>query len=321
MDWFQPATETVRKTRLVTIVILTHNQLDCTRKCIAAIAAYTDMPFELIVVDNASTDETVSYLENEVGERYPHLPLTILRNSENLGYAAGNNLGIRHGRGDCMVVMNNDVVATPGWLERLLDCALRDPGVGIVGPMTNWASGPQRVKDIAYCPETLQGLNEFAKAFSKGNAGKSQTHWRVVGFCMLVRREVFQKIGGFDPRFGVGNFEDDDFCVRAHLAGFKAQIAQDCFVHHFGGMSFKSSAVDYQHVLKTNWGLFCRKWGMPAETSLQPLYTISLKGIHFDPSRHYVPLDNPAPESHAARLSERGPLALPAPAAARVDGI
>jgi GT2 family glycosyltransferase/MoaA/NifB/PqqE/SkfB family radical SAM enzyme len=321
MDRFKPGAQAARKSRLVSIVILTHNQLDCTRKCIAALAAHTSVPFELIVVDNASTDETVSYLENEVGERYPRLSLTMLRNSENLGYAAGNNLGIRHGRGDCVVVMNNDVVATPGWLERLLDCSLRDPRIGIVGPMTNWVSGPQRVQDIGYCPNTLQRLNEFAQAFSERHAGKSRTHWRVVGFCMLIRREVFQTIGGFDPQFGVGNFEDDDFCVRAHLAGFQARIAQDCFVHHFGGMSFKSSTVEYRHVLRTNWALFCRKWGLPAETALQSRYTISLKGIRFDPSRHYVPLDHPVRESPAVRLSKRGPLAVPAPAAASVDGI
>jgi GT2 family glycosyltransferase/tetratricopeptide (TPR) repeat protein/MoaA/NifB/PqqE/SkfB family radical SAM enzyme len=302
IGWFRPSGEVIRKTRLVSIVILTHNQLDCTRKCIASISAHTAMPFELIVVDNASTDETVHYLENEVKDRYPHIPLTVIRNRENLGYAAGNNSGIQRCRGDYILVMNNDVVVTPKWLERLLDSAMDDAGIGIVGPVTNHVSGPQRVKDIAYRPETLQGLDEFARAFSEKNTGKRSAHWKVVGFCMLIHREVIRQIGGFDPRFGVGNFEDDDFCARAFLAGFKTRIAEDCFVHHFGGMSFKFSPVEYQQILNTNWILFCAKWGIPKQTPLRPSYTLPLQGVRFDHRRHYVPLGAAAGDCHAALM-------------------
>ncbi|GAI78574.1 unnamed protein product, partial [marine sediment metagenome] len=103
--------------------------------------------------------------------------------------------------------------------------------------------------------------------------------------------DVIEKIGGFDSKYGLGNFEDDDFCLRAVLAGFESWIARDCFVHHFGGVTFVGAGIDYRKSLLKNWEIFKRKWGIPEEINYGATYDMTevLRG-GFIPSRHYCPL-------------------------------
>ena len=83
---------------------------------------------------------------------------------------------------------------------------------------------------------------------------------RITGLCMLITGPCFRKVGCLDERFGIGNFEDDDYCVRARLAGFVCVIAGDVFVHHFGSQTFKALGVDYAALLEENKGKFLDKW-------------------------------------------------------------
>lgn len=108
---------------------------------------------------------------------------------------------------------------------------------------------------------------------------------------MLIKRAVVERIGGLDPRFGLGNFEDDDFSLRARLAGFESWIAEDCFVHHFGSRTFAGAKINYEESLRKNWSLFKRKWGIPEEVEYGTPYDLSqaIKG-GFQPLLHYCPL-------------------------------
>lgn len=251
---------------LTSLIVLVHNQVDYTRRCVDSVLAHTDRPFELILVDNASTDGTADYLaglRNRTGEWLRGV--RVLRNESNLGFAAGNNQGLAVARGRYLVLLNNDTVVTPGWLSRLQACARRKPRIGLVGPMSNCVSGPQQVQNAAYDADSLAGLEDYARDFAARHQNQAQPFWRVVGFCMLIKREVIDKIGGLDPRFGLGNFEDDDFSLRAAAAGFESWIAADCFVHHFGSRTFRAANIDYQASLDRNWDVFKRKWGLPAE--------------------------------------------------------
>jgi GT2 family glycosyltransferase/2-polyprenyl-3-methyl-5-hydroxy-6-metoxy-1,4-benzoquinol methylase len=232
------------------IIILTLNGLDYTKKCVDSIRKHTHCPHEIIFVDNASTDGTLTYLK-ELTESNQNCRL--IANNENRGFAAGNNQGIAASRGDYILLMNNDIVVTPGWLARMVSCVERDPRIGIVGPMSNSVSGPQLVKDVTYNLTDLDGLDDFAGEFSKRNAGKAKRFMRVVGFCMLIKRAVVDKIGGLDSRYGLGNFEDDDFSLRAALAGFESWMAKDCFIHHFGNRTFIDAKIDYHESLTKNW--------------------------------------------------------------------
>ena len=227
---------------VTSIVIVTHNQLEYTRKCLDSVRHLTDEPYELIVVDNGSTDGTVEYLRALGG-------LRLIANEANRGFPAAANQGIAAAAGDQVLLLNNDVVVTTGWLGRLLRALYSDPAIGLVGPCSNCVSGPQQV-ETRY--EGLADLDGFAWDWGKANAGVLVEVNRLVGFCLLIRRAVIEAIGLLDEQFGVGCFEDDDYTLRANRAGYRAVIAADAFVHHFGGRTFAASGVDFGALLDEN---------------------------------------------------------------------
>jgi GT2 family glycosyltransferase len=222
------------------------------------------------------------------GDRKSGVRVKIIKNKENLGFAAGNNQGMAAARGDYILLMNNDVVVTPGWLSRMVACSEKSPMIGIVGPKSNYVSGPQLVENVSYDTKDLNGLERYADEFAENNSGKATPCWRVVGFCMLIKRAVIDKIGGLDARYGLGNFEDDDFSLRARLAGYESRIAEDCFVHHFGNRTFLAAQIDYKKSLHKNWEIFKEKWGIPKNEPYGSSYDLSfLLKDGFIHSKHY----------------------------------
>ncbi|MFH1025066.1 MAG: glycosyltransferase, partial [Nitrospirota bacterium] len=93
----------------------------------------------------------------------------------------------------------------------------------------------------------------------------------------LAKKEVIRKIGGLDERFGSGNFEDDDFCIRASLSGYESRVAQDVYIHHTGSQTFKGIGIDYKKSLLNNWKLFKDKWGIPVDTPYEEGYDLPLQ--------------------------------------------
>ena len=298
---------------LTSIIILCYNQVNYTTACVQSILRHTSEPVELIFVDNGSTDGTRSYLDSLVsrtGDVTCHRPssitdIKIVRNDRNLGFAGGVNQGIREAAGDFILLLNNDVLVTPGWLGGLRACAARSTRIGLVGPMSNYVVGPQQVVDPHY---DVRKLDEYAVAFARKHAGRLIKVARVIGFCMLVRREVIDRIGGFDVTFGTGNFEDDDFCLRANIAGFDVVIAGDVFVHHFGSITFKGARMDYAAIMQENAGKFANKWRI--ELSAGGYNPLPILARPFDPAFHYFPLvsewSSKALLAESVRLFEHG---------------
>ncbi|HZU35715.1 MAG TPA: glycosyltransferase, partial [Gemmataceae bacterium] len=247
---------------LASIIILCHNQLDYTRLCLDSIFRYTRPAYELVLVDNASTDGTPAYLDEIAGlAGTPGGPqrVVVLRNETNRGFAAGCNQALAVARGRYLVFLNNDTVVTEGWLDGLVSWALHDwPHVGLVGPMSNHAPAPQQA---AADYLDLDGLPAFARWHRQDHSGKGMHVPRLTGFCLLVRREVLEQVGGLDESFGVGFFEDDDLCIRAAKAGFGLVLAQDVFIHHFGNRTFAGMRLDVERLLRDNFELFKAKWG------------------------------------------------------------
>lgn len=239
------------KQRLTSIVILTFNQLGYTKLCLESIRRYTPEPHELIVVDNASTDGTVEYLQGQTDVK-------LVLNRENKGFAKGCNQGIAAAAGDYVLLLNNDTIAAPRWLNNLITCMESDQSTGIVGPRSNYAKEPQYLR-VNYT--TIEEMLEFSKAFNKSS---DPAKWfeldMVVGFCMLIRRQVIDDIGLLDEQFGIGFYEDDDYCRRAKEKGFKIMCAGDTFVHHFGSRSFIGNYIDYNRLAQENWIKFQDKW-------------------------------------------------------------
>jgi len=273
---------------LTSIVIPVRNQFAHTRQCLQSIFSYTPEPFELVIVDNASTDGVVKYLEG-LADLHPRV--TLIRNSENLGFPIACNQGMSAARGDHILVLNSDTVVTEGWLRRLLRCLSSEPDVGVVGPVSNHVAGLQ-VVPVSY--GSLEEMHRFARERAWMYYGCYRDTFRVTGLCMLMRRDVVERIGGFDPRFSPGNYEDDDFCLRARIAGYRIKIALDVFIHHHGSMTFRGEGFDYEALMKRNLSLFLSKWELPLHLDLEGFYRDYAEGLArqpFDPRKHFVPLD------------------------------
>jgi GT2 family glycosyltransferase/tetratricopeptide (TPR) repeat protein len=278
------------------IVILAHNQLPDTQQCLASIEKHTTLPHELILVDNGSTDGTGKFFR---AYAMKHHHVRVILNRSNQGFSAGNNQALACAGADAIVLLNNDTVVTPGWLENMRGTLNLHPDCGLVGPVSNYVSGPQCVAaDYA----SLDQLPGFAAAWRADHAGQSAEAPRLVGFCLLLRRAVLEKIGGLDPQFGSGNFEDDDFCLRAAWAGFKLRIALDSFVHHTGSQTFKGAKIDYRASMERNWELFKTKWGLPKDAPLDKGYPLS--GLVLASSRLHQPLPKLG-RSHTSTLEGR----------------
>src|SRR5439155_7031567 len=131
-----------------------------------------------------------------------------------------------------------------------------------------------------------------AEQFAREHVGQISLTRRVIGFCLVIRREVIATIGGLDERFGTGHFEDDDYCIRAAIAGFKIAIVEDAFVHHVGGRTFAGARVDYTRAMRANWETFRAKWGIAPEHDVwkngYPIAT--LQAQPFQPEHHVCPL-------------------------------
>ncbi|MCC7424298.1 MAG: glycosyltransferase [Planctomycetaceae bacterium] len=239
-----------RNDGLTSIILVTHNQLDYTRHCLDSIRRFTDEPYELIVVDNGSTDGTPGFLRGSSDIR-------LIENADTRGFPAAVNQGLAVACGAQILLLNNDTVVTTGWLRRMLDGLRSDEQVGLVGPVSNSVSGPQQIP-VAYTQ--LHDLDGFAWDWGRSHHRQISDLDRLVGFCLLIDRKVIDAIGGLDERFGIGNFEDDDYCRRARKAGFRTIVALDSFVHHFGGRTFAASGIDFNGLMAQNQRLYEEKW-------------------------------------------------------------
>jgi predicted O-linked N-acetylglucosamine transferase (SPINDLY family)/GT2 family glycosyltransferase len=255
-DWFAQAPPVGDE--LASLIILCCNEVGYTRQCLESVLEHTRPPYELILVDNGSTDGTPAYLDKLRTRRGPQR-VEILRNASNRGFAAGCNQGLAAARGRYLVLLNNDTVVTAGWLDGLVNWSLHNwPKVGLVGAVTNYSRPPQQIP-VDY-PD-LGGLADFAARRRQQFAGQALPVDRLAGFCLLARREALNALGNFDEGFGLGFFEDDDLSVRAVRAGFGLLVALDVFVHHFGSRTFAALGVDCPAQLRANFGRFRDKWG------------------------------------------------------------
>jgi GT2 family glycosyltransferase len=278
ISWFTPQRE------LLSIVIPVHKDPEATRQCLESIVRHTHRPYEIIVVDNAADNETKGVLK-EFAQRLGNL--IVITNDANLGYPRACNQGIEAATGEYIAVMNNDVIVTPYWASRLLAAFAVDPQVGAVGPRTNYAVGPQRVETANY---TLAQLDHWAAGWHRDHAGNLTPTGRLIGFLVVLKRKLVDDIGGFDPLFGVGNFEDDDLSLRALLKGYKLVIAEDVFIHHHGSRSFGSIPQKYLRLMDTNGKLFAAKWGVRLDKgAYSPGDVLNQRG-RYGRAELYIPL-------------------------------
>jgi GT2 family glycosyltransferase/glycosyltransferase involved in cell wall biosynthesis len=268
---------TEKNTKL-SIVIPIYNQFIYTKKCIESIKENIKEIYELVLVDNASNDETKKQFSKTNDN------IKYFRNEINYGFPIAVNQGITKSIGDYILILNNDTVLTKESIERLIEIAESDPEIGIVAPISNEVSGLQKDENAKY--NSIEEMHKYAAEVREKNKGQILHFPRVAFLCTLIKREVIEKIGGLDERFTPGNFEDDDFCLRAQLAGYKTVIAKDVFIHHYGSKSFKADGAEaYRKRLEINRKKFVEKWGADPDE-------IWLKNKTIKPRQIYYPVDD-----------------------------
>jgi GT2 family glycosyltransferase/glycosyltransferase involved in cell wall biosynthesis len=237
----------------VSIVVLTWNQWKFTARCLDSLLKFTrDVDYELILVDNASVDETSELFERKI------VGATIIRNAENLGFSKACNQGAAVARGEYLLFLNNDVILTPGWLSALLGCAARFPQAGAVGSRIVQMDG--RLQEAGVVVWSDGSCMPYGLL---GNPSEPAYNFaREVTYCsacsLLVRRDAFEKLGGFDERYSPAYYEDVDLCLGLQQQGLRVMYEPSSLVFHYGSATAGSSrAVELQlknrEKLKQKW--------------------------------------------------------------------
>ncbi|MHC1682476.1 MAG: glycosyltransferase [Clostridiaceae bacterium] len=241
------------------IILLTYNNIEYTKQCIESIRQYTKKDsYELIVVDNNSSDGTRDWLKDQND-------IVIILNDKNLGFPKGCNQGIEIAKGDSILLLNNDTVVTANWLENLTTCLYSSKEIGAVGPVTNSSAYFQAI-ETKY--NSIEEMQLFAREFNKINKDKYEERLKLIGFCMLIKKEVIDKVGFLDEIFTPGNYEDDDYSIRIKKAGYKLILCKNTFIHHYGGASF-SITSEFKELLEKNEKKFLNKWGFTSRKNMR----------------------------------------------------
>lgn len=225
----------------IAITIPLYNQLHYTKQCLESIELQSQTPVRIIAVDNASSDGTDTYLAGLSG-------IDVISNSENLGCAGAWNQGVNAASSeDWLIILNNDVIVSPDWIEGLQKAAERW-SLDIISP---------GIREGAY--------NYDIESYAREYVSRMQTTIRqgaAHGICFMVHRRVFETIGTFDENFRIGQFEDKDFFLRAKRAGFRLGTVGCSFLHHYGSVtqdSLRKEKVVKPYVL-ANKAYFISKW-------------------------------------------------------------
>lgn len=243
------------------IIIPVWNMRKLTEQCVNSIIRHTKFPYRLIIVDNASENETRQYLEDL--KRRKDINVALIKNEENLGFAKAVNQGIRASDREYVCILGNDTIVMDNWLTEMIEVAEKDKKIGVVNPLSNHGSK----KPIG------KSWEDIARQIYEKNKGDYIETASATGFCLLIKREVIEKVGLLSEIYGLGYFEDTEYCIRVIRSGYKIAIAQGAYVVHLEHASFKK-IEDFGRLFKRNQKLFYNEFGR----SKRLLYILTGKG-------------------------------------------
>jgi len=216
---------------LVSIIILNYNGSMYLANCLGSVLKSSYDPFEIVLVDNASTDDSISIVK----ELFKDDRIVIIRNSSNMGFAEGNNVGAEYVRGDYLVFLNNDTKVEPRWLEELVKVMESDPKIGAAQSKLLMLNHDGRIIDSTGDFVDFYGV-AIQRDLGEEDVGQHENVEEVFsarGASMIVRHNVLKQVGGFDPDFVLG-CEDIDLCWRIRLRGYKVVYVPWSVVFHRG---------------------------------------------------------------------------------------
>jgi len=275
------------------VVTLTHNKRACTERCLMSFLDTAGTPWELVVVDNGSTDGTPEWLERfRAVAAQRDVPVTVIRNRTNAGCSTARNQGLAAATGECIAFVDNDVaLRSRNWLARLGAALSEEANAAAVGPKLVYPFAPYPVQCAGVAisrsgrvrfvgrgePRDAPGLNARREAQA------------LISACVLFRRRVLEEIGGFDEAFNPVEYEDLDLCYRARSRGYGLLYEPAVEMYHFesvttaGTPSLPNTSLIIRHGLlfKSRWRrMFENEAGPPdAETAWQQFRTPDLSEI------------------------------------------
>lgn len=236
----------------VSVVLLAYNHLDYTKQCYESLIAHTDgVDYELITVDNGSTDGTAEYFDS-----LPHKKK--LRFEENIGVDRAINRGLQLGEGTYLLNLSNDIVVTDHWLKNLVSIMESDERVAMAVPVCGFSSNHQQVK-LPY--ETLEQLHALADRRNRSNPRLWEDRMKLVTYTCLFRAKAIADAGWFDEEFNPGAYDDDAISFTLRRMGWRLILAGDTYVHHFGSVTFNAEYAKNNLPLR-NRALFLKKFGV-----------------------------------------------------------
>jgi len=262
----------------VVIIVLNWNGLNDTLECLESLSRLDYPVYEVMVVDNGSSDGSVSVIR----ERFPFV--TVIENGENLGYAGGNNVGLRYAlaRGtDYALLLNNDTEAAPDSLRLLVGAAEADPAVGIAGPTIYYYDQPQVIWSAGGAIDWRRGQTWMVGLDERDVAQFGQEPREVdfvTGCALLVKRAVLERAGLLDERF-FAYYEETEWCVRARRAGFKVVHVPRAHIWHKISPVARADSPVVHYYMTRNRLLFLRLAGAGIRAWLNTLFAEYLRTL------------------------------------------
>jgi GT2 family glycosyltransferase len=238
------------------VIIPVFNKVEFTFQCLRSLLREVDFTkTEVIIVDNGSTDETRELLSHFRGL------VRVIENEENRGFVDACNQGAAIARGRYLVFLNNDTVVLPGWLEALVETAERDPSAGAIGSMFLYPDG--RIQEAGAI--VWSNGQTFHYGWGRSSEDRRFTFAREVDYCsgasLLIRKELFDHLGGFDRRYAPAYYEDTDLCMGVRSLGHKVVYQPHSRLYHFeGGTAGNDTSAGFRRYQLINRDKFYDKW-------------------------------------------------------------
>ena len=220
---------------LVSIILLTHDNLDFVKNCFESILRAGYENIEIIIVDNASKDGTSQYLR-KIDQRGK---IRVIFNGTNLGFAEGNNIGAKYAKGKYLSFLNIDTVVAPNWLSAIISVIDTDKSIGACQSKLLQMNRPgffDSAGDFIDKYGVMMRRGGDPQEQDRGQYDRSPQIFSARGAALTVRRRLFEKIGGFDTSYFL-IYEDIDLCWRIRLSGYTIVLVPDSIVYHHGGFS------------------------------------------------------------------------------------
>jgi GT2 family glycosyltransferase len=244
---------------VVSVIVLAWNKVEYTFRCLESLLAHADVPWELVVVDNASRDETpllLSRLEN----------VRVITNDTNVGFVHGGNQGAEVARGAYLLFLNNDALLTPNCLSLMVGTSEGDPACGAVGARVVWPDGRlQDAGNILWSDGTALGYGRGGDPYAPAHSYAREIDFST-GACLLVRTALFRDLGGFDERYAPAYYEDADLgmAIRARGSHVRYQPAAQVIHHEYTSSSPGAAGT----LMVRNRVRFVEKWQRALQSQL-----------------------------------------------------